>query len=272
MMTIFLFLVGLALVPSCGKGKKNKGKRQEMEKGGGSGGSGGSGGGRGSQPPPEASRCGGAPSCTGTNDCDPDPCNWDKAGIRDGNSQEDRYYEVSNIIVHGTANRDGNTPRKLARWESNNSTNRVNQDVYSTDQRFNFRARVYEAPSKGTLDSSGERCEMMPMPYGKLSFTVGVRSASNNSTNYDGKYTFRNISVGAITKIYQFDPPITRNNLAIDILDLKWNCNNEGCSGDIVSDGQFFNQPYLWHRDCVTLGIQFSTDYTTDLPGPKINP
>ena len=190
-----------------------------------------------------------------SSDQDTNPGNWNKTGKSDGVGQFN-YYTIYNIIGHGVKNALPSDSISRFIWQSDQHYE--HQGIFNSDSRFHLRVKVLDGPSQYSKDSYGKKCKFQPIPYSKLSLSVGLRNKALNQ--YTDQYTFKEISVDNISKIYVFNVP-TGSDLALDIFDVKWESRyNQGVMEDV------------WHTYCVKIAIQFATDATVDLPGPKINP
>ena len=161
--------------------------------------------------------------------------------------------EFKNLIVHGY--RNANTSNQIG-WSSED-LNSINQDKLSTDSEFNLRVISRSGPSQGTIDSRGDKCEFQPMPFEKLSMTVGIKAPG--SSQYYDSYEFKAIPVGAVSKVYKFNvPPGLLDPPVIEVRDIKWDYGENGMEG-------------VWGHDCVRFDLQLSTDETKSFNRPSIN-
>ncbi len=94
--------------------------------------------------------------------------------------------------------------------------------------------------------------------------TGGGEMKCHESKSYI-QYTFKEIPVDGISKVYRFNVPIA-TALTFDIRDIEWDY-----WGKIGESTTYGPMHAVWYRDCVRIEVQYATDTRTDLPGPKIN-
>ena len=191
---------------------------------------------------------------------------WNDPGeVPDGSTppRGSNYYSITGITAHGHGNAQRPNP---VRWSSDVHSG-FNRSIFDTDSRLNVRFRVRDAPAFNVEDSTGQRCTNRPVGYSKLSFSVGIRprGLQARTSSHTDSYTYVKVPVNGITDTYQFTVPTSRDSMAIDIFDVKWDYTGwgYGSTGETMSA--------VWATDCFRVDMQFSTDYTPDLPGRKIN-
>lgn len=195
---------------------------------------------------------------TGT-DCANGPAN--AAGIADA-GQTIEYYKINQppVVAHGK-------DEGVVVWNSvSNMPAGVSQNILYTDARINVRV-VPKKQSFGT-DSMGIACQYYPQPYTKLQVGVRVRKQEASVGDY---YLFDNVPVDCPSATRQFQVPEgTSLPLVIEVMNIKWDWSCQS----------YANQGYpnvpgvcpwdrVWLTECVGVELQFSTDSTKDLPGPR---
>ena len=198
---------------------------------------------------PEATPCG--------DDCDLNTGNWEKKGDSEGRLGRLDYVTIDSIIGHGIKNAPKDKVTNPVILKSNK--------ILKFDTRFYLRIKVLKAPARGEKDRYGNKCEMEPIPYKKLSVSVALRDADKPTSELDDQYTFKEIPVDGISKIYKFKVPVAEA-VKLDIFDVKWDY-----WGSIGISTEHGPMHAVWHRDCIQIAVQYATDATLKLPGPTIN-
>jgi hypothetical protein len=177
------------------------------------------------------------------------------------------YYSLPIVAVHGTANPNRNPPPNGIFWASNRNVGSNNQYIFQTDSRLNLRVKALDAPTANSTDSNGMECTQRPLNYTKLQVNVCVRSASGSCVS---EHSFTDVQVGSFSPVKEFNVPANTNEpLVIEVKDVKWNY-------DYIYYGyanggyQDVTEMYaVWYKDCVRFQIEFATDETKDIPGPR---
>jgi len=207
-----------------------------------------------------------------------DNINPDEPGISDGN-QTDDYITLANIKVHGRAhfiddtgyNSSWNTPNPdymtspsaSVFWSSSSGISSSDQGVFKTNSRFNVRIVPRRAEyGSSVMDWSGKtdnRC-FRHSAYEALQLTICVRRQDGGCLY---QHTF-DANVDSASKVKEFNFPDTAEPLVVEVLNVQsdYNCNSSSNSGYCPYGGHD-------HPACVKFDIQFSTDQTKDLPGPR---
>lgn len=185
-----------------------------------------------------------------------------EAGIADAGQTTD-YFKINNppIVVHGA-----NAGTVVWSSESDLPAS-FDQYALMSDSRLNI--RVIPRVQTYGVDSRGNACNYDALEYTKLNIGVRVRKQGASSGDY---YQFQNVRVNGASKVHQFSVPTTSNPLVIDVLNVEW---DYSCIYYALDDEQYCNYPYycpfanVWHADCVSFELQFSTDFTKDIPGQR---
>ena len=176
--------------------------------------------------------------------------------------QANNYYTVSRIISHGDP-----SPRSV-HWSSKTDprlSSTGDQNTFMTDSRLNVRVLLKPYPSQGGDDTYGRECQYEGS-YQKLRLSVGVK------TKYGGIYldthTFDSIDVNGCSDVYEFAIPSSSQPYNIEVFDVQWDFS---CTFAHMNPG-FYNEEDLcpfhsvWPSDCFEISLQYSTDYTRDIP------
>jgi len=104
------------------------------------------------------------------------------------------------------------------------------------------------------------------MGYTLLSMTVEIKT-SNTSGVYES-FTFEKIPVNKPSYPYRFSVPAGLTGpVTVQVKDMKWDCPVAGnCGTDPTRPMES-----VWHTECVSFDLQFSTDYTRSWNRPIIN-
>jgi hypothetical protein len=184
-------------------------------------------------------------------------------GVADA-GQTIEYYKLNDppLVMHGYNN-------GVVAWSSSTDlTLGLTQNIFFTDQRFNVRV-IPRRTFFGT-DSKGVSCMFQPRPYERLQVGVRVRKASLPTGDY---YLFDDVPVDQASLIHEFTTPAnTTEPLVVEVLNVAWDWS---CT-DYANQG-FPNVagvcPWdkVWATECVQVEVQFSTDFTKDIPGQRTN-
>ncbi|GAB4410997.1 MAG: hypothetical protein OHK0056_14540 [Bacteriovoracaceae bacterium] len=185
----------------------------------------------------------------------------DAPGVADA-GQTIEYYKIQDppVVAHGKG--EGEIV-----WSSlNNLPPGVSNNIFYTDARFNLRV-IPRRRHFGT-DSMGVPCQYYPQPYTKLQVGVRVRKQEAATGDY---YTFDNVPVNCPSATRQFQVPEGTNfPLVVEVMNIKWDwpCQSYANQGYPNVPGVC---PWdtVWTTECVQVELQFSTDSTKDLPGPR---
>ncbi|OUR96434.1 hypothetical protein A9Q84_08765 [Halobacteriovorax marinus] len=197
-----------------------------------------------------------------------DPGTDDPAGDPYVDPSLPSYYSLPEVVVHGTASPNRNPPPNGIFWASNRNIGSNDQYIFQTDSKLNIRIKALSGPSIYSTDSNNVQCNYSPLPYTKLKLSVCVRSSQGSCVF---QHTFDDIAVGSYSYVKEFSVPAnTSDPLVIEVKDVQWDytCNYYANNG-------FPNQPgycpfsAVGYADCVKFQIEFSTDETQDLPGPR---
>lgn len=184
-------------------------------------------------------------------------------GISDS-GQDLNYRTVSNIVVK--------TPSSGSLfWSSKDAPNLANdQHIFAADQRFNLRIIPRRHPNEGTVAFDNTSCSNdSPIDYGALSIDVCLRREGGSCINTT---RFENISVNGASKVKEYTPPSSTQPLIVEVTSVEWDywCaqgDDRYCPTGPINFGADRMDPSV--KDCVRFDIQFSTDETKDLPGPR---
>ncbi|MGB0455128.1 MAG: hypothetical protein ACPGJV_15570 [Bacteriovoracaceae bacterium] len=191
----------------------------------------------------------------------------DESGISDA-GQTINFYKLNNpyISVHGpNANNNGNPY-----WSSQTHLpSGVDPLIFKTDSRFNLRVIPRPGPARFQNDTNGVQCRFDPRQYTKLSVGIRVRKASATVGDY---YYFQNVAVDSASKVHEFSVPASSDPLVVEITRVEWDqfCIDYAMSGYPNQPG-YCPMAAVGANDCVSFEIQFSTDYTKDIPGTRTN-
>jgi len=185
-------------------------------------------------------------------------CNADGAG-----AQSVSYYNLD-IIGHGLG-------KGGVVWSSQSDPDFQfidAQNIFTTDSRFNVRVLAYSSPGK-TTDSYNKSCVYDALNYSKLKLKIGVRT--QGSSSYSDTFTFEGVPVDGCSEVYEYSVPQTSEPLVLEVLDVEfdWTCQQYVNAGYDEDDPQLASYCPWWYvskLDCFEIGIQFSTDYTRDIP------
>lgn len=174
--------------------------------------------------------------------------------------QANDYYTLPNIVAHGSGS-------NVVQWSTATDPrlqNPSDQNITLTDGRFNVRVIALPSPGQG-VDSYGNSCQYMALPYTKLRVKVGIRVPG--SSTYVSTYTFDNIPVNNCSSVREFNLPQINNPFIVEVLETKW---DYSCIA-YAQEG-FPDHPtacpwdYVWTNDCFEVQVQIATSYTKDIP------
>lgn len=188
-------------------------------------------------------------------------------GISDA-GQTINYYSLNNIIVHGTADPNRFPAPNNIPWSSATGIASSDQQIFTTNSRFNVRVRAQKGPAQNTNDVRNIPCSYVNDLYKKLEVTLCLRSSNGTCVQ---THTFSDIPLGQVSKIKEFTVPgNTANPLVLEVLDVQWDytCTYYGQGGFNNELGYCPFAP-IWDTQCVKFDLQFSTDTTKDLDGPR---
>jgi len=179
-------------------------------------------------------------------------------GVSTGGGGTLPYYRIP-VSGHGN-------PGNLV-WSSS-ALSSTDQKILTTDARFNLRIAAKAAPAMGAKDYKGITCNYEGLAYTKIKLTVGLRRP--NSNVYTAYYDLSDIPVGKCSNVLEFSDyqiPVTDGPIVIDIFNFK---HDYYCK--VYENSQYANNPYycpytpMYSNDCFSIEVQFSTDYTLDIP------
>jgi hypothetical protein len=179
-------------------------------------------------------------------------------GISNGGSGSLPYYRIT-AIGHGN-------PGGLA-WSSS-SLSSGDQQILTTDSRFNVRVVAKASPPKGTKDYKGVTCNYEGIAFSKVKLTIGLRKP--NSNYYTSTYDISGIPVGKCSDVYEFTDyqiPVTSGPIVLDILNFQsdyWCRTYEGTK--YAGNPAYCPYVALYANDCFSIEVQFATDFTLDIP------
>lgn len=192
-------------------------------------------------------------------------CPWgdgDEAGIAD-NGQTINYYRLNNqpymAVAHGA-----NFGTVV--FSSDSDLPGYNQNAFFTDGRFNV--RVIPRYQQGGTDSKGQSCNYNPSKFTKMNIGIVVRTRSQAPGQGD-YYQFKDVPVNCASKVFEYSIPASSDPLVIDVMNVEWDFS---CIQDQNTNGSTRFCPYanVWSTECYGVEIQFATDNTKDLPGPRV--
>ncbi len=174
-------------------------------------------------------------------------------------------HQIPTAVSKGCGNiGNGNTCPTPTSWNSYTWPGNGN---LNTDAELNIRVIPRAAPSQGTATTNGGgNCGYQGMPYTLLSMTVDIKT-SNTAPVY-ASFTFDKIPNNKPSYPYRFPvPPGLTGPVVVQVRDLKWDCPQAGnCGTDPTRPMQA-----VWHTECVSFDLQFSTDGTRSWNRPIIN-
>lgn len=190
-------------------------------------------------------------------------------GVADS-GQTFEYYKLNSppVVAHGA---DGG---EIVFSSASDLPSNYNQNIFFSDSRFNV--RVIPRYQRGGTDSKGRSCDYYsPRPFKKMNIEIVVRSRQS-SPGVGDTYKFRDVPVDCPSRVREFQVPATSDPLIIEVRNVEWDYSCE----DYIQQG--FDRAYLenlgfcpydrvWTTECYQLEVQFSTDTTKDLPGPRVN-
>tara|TARA_R110002072_G_scaffold64203_1_gene159048 strand:- start:21509 stop:22276 length:768 start_codon:yes stop_codon:yes gene_type:complete len=194
----------------------------------------------------------------------------DDAGVATA-GQVIEYYKINNppVVAHGAGS-------GTVVWSSETDLPQsYSQNMFSTNAKFNVRV-VPRRQFYGT-DSKGVSCNFAPLGYTKLQ--VGVVLRRREDPSGVGQYKVLESDVDCPSQTHEFQVPSnTAFPFVVEIKDVKWDYScidyaNQGYSqADLEAIG-YYVCPWdqVWVNDCYSLEVQFATDTTKDLPGPRTN-
>jgi len=199
------------------------------------------------------------PTIPSTNNCANGAPN--AAGVADA-GQTIEYYKINQpfIVTHGTG-------EGIVVWNSiDDMPSGVSQNILYTDARINV--RVVPHWVNGGTDKNGNPCQYQPQPYTKLQVGVRIRKQESSVGDF---YTFTDVSPECPSATREFQVPEGTNfPLVIEVMNIKWDfsCIDYANRGYPNYPGYC---PYaqVWPTECIGVEVQFSTDSTKDLPGPR---
>ena len=172
---------------------------------------------------------------------------------------------IPRVTTKGCGNiGNGNTCPTPQAW---NSFTWPGNGSLETDAELNIRVIPLAAPGQGsTTTNGGGTCGYTGMGYTLLSMTVEIKT-SNTSGVYES-FTFEKIPVNKPSYPYRFSVPAGLTGpVVVQVKDMKWDCPVNGNCG---TDPTRPMEP-VWHTECVSFDLQFSTDYTRSWNRPIIN-
>jgi len=168
------------------------------------------------------------------------------------------YYRIQ-AIGHGN-------PGNLV-WSSS-ALSSSDQQILTTDSRFNVRIVAKASPPKGTRDYKNVACNYEGLAFTKVKLTVGLRRP--NSNIYTGFYDISGIPVGKCSNVLEFTDyqiPVTAGPIVLDIFNFQtdfWCRTYEGTA--YAGNPAYCPYTALYANDCFSIEVQFATDYTLDIP------
>lgn len=173
-------------------------------------------------------------------------------------SQTIEYYKISPIV-----NKGSRTYGQVL-WSSNTDSAWSGRSYFSTDSRLNVRFLAKSSPGQATTNY-GVSCPYASMPYTKMQITVGVK-AIGASTYYSTATLESN--VGDCSSVAELTPPTNASTFQLDIMNVKWNydCDIFYANASTTEKAPYCPYSYVWPTDCFDIELQFSTDYTRDMP------
>lgn len=179
-------------------------------------------------------------------------------GVSSGGGGSLPYYRIP-AIGHGN-------PGNLV-WSSS-SLSSADQQIFTTDSRFNVRIVAKASPPKGTKDYKGITCNYEGLAFTKVKLTVGLRKP--NSNIYTGFYDISGIPVGKCSNVLEFTDyqiPVTAGPIVLDIFNFQHNYYCKVYEGTRYADNpQFCPYTAMYANDCFSIEVQFATDFTLDIP------
>jgi hypothetical protein len=173
--------------------------------------------------------------------------------------QANDYYTLPNIVAHGSGS-------NIVQWSSATDPrlqNPYDQNIFLTDGRFNVRVIALPSPGQG-VDSYGNSCQYMALPYTKLKVKVGIRVPG--SSTYVSTYTFDNIAVNNCSNVREFSLPSINNPFIVEVLETKWDYSCIAYTQEGFPDASACPWDYVWKNDCFEVQVQIATSYTKDIP------
>ncbi len=179
-------------------------------------------------------------------------------GVSTGGGGNLPYYRIP-VTSHGN-------PGNLVWSSSSLSSN--DQNILTTDARFNLRIVAKASPPKGTKDYKGITCNYEGLAFTKIKLTVGLRKP--NSNIYTGFYDISAVPVGSCSKVLEFTDyqiPVTSGPIVLDIFNFQHDYYCKVYENTAYSGNPAYC-PYtpMYSNDCFSIEVQFSTDYTLDIP------
>lgn len=173
-------------------------------------------------------------------------------------TQTIEYYTVAPIVSKGSR-----TYGQVL-WSSNTDTAWSSKSYFTTDSRLNVRFLAKSSPGQATTNY-GVSCPYASMPYTKMQVTVGVKAIGAN--NYSSITTLES-AVGDCSSVAELNPPENAGKFQIDVFNVKWNydCDVFYANASASEKATYCPYSYVWPTDCFDISLQFSTDYTRDMP------
>jgi hypothetical protein len=185
----------------------------------------------------------------------------DEPGIGSSNIN---YYSINNINLHGA---QAVGPSDPAVWSSATHPSlqgTANQSIFITDTTFNVRIKLLPSNGQG-YDTFGNYCAYDALPYQKFRITMRLNTSTGGAAS--NIYTFENVPVNGCSDVYEFPVPNTTEPLQLELLQSQWDYSCTSLIGTpYENDGSVCPYYPVWIPDCYQIGVQFSTDYTKDIP------
>lgn len=204
------------------------------------------------------------PSTTGTDTdtTDPDPTNPDPNDPTTLGS----YFTISNIIASG-----GTYGQQW--WSSTSYVASMGRDPneFVTDKVFNV--RIIPRPASNTVGQKstfGRNCSSWMLNSKKVQVQLMLH------TTGVGEVATLDSSIDVPSKVWRFRAPKSDAPLILEVVNVKSDSACSGKYGSVPSGCTYLKIPVATGSptpptECVAFDIQYSTDWTTDLPGVRAN-
>lgn len=187
-------------------------------------------------------------------------------GTTDTTSPTSTYFTIPNIIASGGTY--GQTW-----WSSTSYVAQTGRDPneFTTDKIFNVRI-IARSPGNTTGQKStfDRNCASWMLNSTKVQAQIMLH------TSGVGETATLESAIGVPSKVWRFSVPKSSSPLVLEVVNVKSDSACSGKYGSVPSGCTFLPIPInngtpTPPTECVAFDIQYSTDWTTDLPGVRAN-
>lgn len=187
-------------------------------------------------------------------------------GTTDTTSPTSTYFTIPNIIASGGTY--GQTW-----WSSTSYVAQTGRDPneFTTDKIFNVRI-IARSPGNTTGQKStfNRDCSSWMLNSTKVQAQIMLH------TSGVGETATLDSAIGVPSKVWRFSVPKSSSPLVLEVVNVKSDSACSGKNGSVPAGCTFLPIPISNGNptpptECVAFDIQYSTDWTTDLPGLRAN-